>query len=84
VNGARGLIESLAECAVIDVAKQRIKRSIVGPGGFNPGRKRCYAEKALQHSAAAESRLLRTRSVVGTSHWTRVCASIAAEISQHP
>jgi hypothetical protein len=32
---------------VIDVAEQRIKRSIVGPCGVNPGRKCRYAEKAL-------------------------------------
>jgi hypothetical protein len=84
VNGARGLIEPLAEFAVIDVTEQRVERSIVRPCGVNPSGKCRYAEKTLQHSAAARLRLLRTRSVVGSSHWTRVCASIAAEISQHP
>jgi hypothetical protein len=37
VNGARGLIESLAEFAVIDVTEQRIERSIVRPCGVNLG-----------------------------------------------
>jgi len=81
---AKTNVESLAEFAVIDVAEQCIERSIVRPCGVNPGRKCRYAEKALQHSAAAKPRLLRTRSAMGSSHWTRVCASIAAEISQHP
>jgi len=68
----------------MDVTEQRIERSIVRPCGLNPGRKCRYAENTPQHSAAAKPRLLRTRSAMGSSHWTRVCASIAAEISQHP
>jgi hypothetical protein len=35
VHGARGLIEALAEAAVIDVADERIERPIVGPDQVN-------------------------------------------------
>jgi hypothetical protein len=52
VHGARCLIESLAEPALIDVADERIERPIIRPGGTNTRGEGRNSSEAPQHEAA--------------------------------
>jgi hypothetical protein len=81
VNGARRLIEALAEVVAANIAEERIERAILGARGAKPSRECGGASKAAQHATAAESGLRRSRAT-RSSHAMCLCAPIAALIGR--
>jgi hypothetical protein len=83
LDGARRLVEILAEATVVGVADQRIERHVLGISarcGGARGRERRRTGQAAQHAAAVKPpRALHIVFIVRLAHGASVCKRIEAE-----
>ena len=82
MDGARRLVEGLAELAAVGIGEQRIERPIVGEGAAGrdaAGGKRRRAGEAAQEGAAV---IPGGGAVARSIHDAKICKSIAAEFGR--